>query len=348
MKHKFYLFILFWFSILTGKAQIGGESTYQFLELTNSARVAALGGNQVAISDTVDLNLPYHNPALLHKQMDNSLLMNYVNYLADVNYGYVSYARSFDSIGNFALGMHYINYGDFLEATEFGELTGTHFKAAEYALNIIYSNNYKQLRYGANLKPVLSSFESYRSFGVAADLGVSFLSKGGFTNVALVARNIGTQITTYYEDGNRESLPFDLQAGISRRLEHAPLIFSMTLQHLNHWDLGSSENDTDDDNEDDSLENDFYQTDESFGKQLMRHVVLGAEILPSENFIIRAGYNYQRRQELKYDEKLSTVGLSLGFGVKIKRFRFDFATSRFHLAGSSNLFSLSVNLNEKY
>jgi opacity protein-like surface antigen len=119
----------------------------------------------------------------------------------------------------------------------------------------------------------------------------------------------------------------------------------MTLQHLNHWDLGSSENDTDDD---DNLENDFYQTDESFGKQLMRHVVLGAEILPSENFIIRAGYNYQRRQELKYDEKLSTVGMSLGFGVKIKRFRFDFATSRFHLAGSSNLFSLSVNLNEKY
>jgi len=78
----------------------------------------------------------------------------------------------------------------------------------------------------------------------------------------------------------------------------------------------------------------------------MRHVILGVEILPSDNFTLRAGYNYQRRQELKFDDRLSTVGFSLGFGIKIKRFRFDFATSRFHLAGSSNLFSLAINLND--
>ena len=80
----------------------------------------------------------------------------------------------------------------------------------------------------------------------------------------------------------------------------------------------------------------------------MRHAVLGVEILPSDNFSIRAGYNYQRRQELKFDERLSTVGFSMGFGLKIKRFRLDFATSRFHLAGSSNLFSLVINLNERF
>jgi len=72
------------------------------------------------------------------------------------------------------------------------------------------------------------------------------------------------------------------------------------------------------------------------------------EILPSDNFSIRAGYNFQRRQELKFDERLSTVGFSLGFGLKVKRFRLDFATSRFHLAGSSNLFSLAINLNERF
>jgi opacity protein-like surface antigen len=77
----------------------------------------------------------------------------------------------------------------------------------------------------------------------------------------------------------------------------------------------------------------------------MRHLVIGAEILPSENFIIRAGYNYQRRQELKYDEKLSAVGFSFGFGVKIKRFRLDYGIAQYHLAGSSNLFSLAVNIN---
>ncbi len=146
----------------------------------------------------------------------------------------------------------------------------------------------------------------------------------------------GTQITTYYQDGNREPIPFDLQAGISRRLEHAPLVFSVN--HATPEPLGFGQPEirfriT-------RIIINIYEREEGFGKQFMRHVVFGVELLPSDNFIIRAGYNYQRRQELKYDEKLSTVGMSLGFGVKIKRFRLDFATSRFHLAGSSNLFSL--------
>ncbi|WP_347838880.1 type IX secretion system protein PorQ [uncultured Draconibacterium sp.] len=342
MRRKIYLLLLLSLVVLTGKAQIGGEYTYQFLELTNSARIAALGGTQVALSDSGDLNLPYANPALLHKDMDNRLLVNYVNYLADVNYGYASYAKTYRGIGNFAVGMHYINYGQFDEATETGELTGATFNAAEYALNLVYSNSYKRLNYGVNLKPILSSFESYQSFGIAADIGASFKSKDGYTNVALVARNLGTQITTYYDGAEREQIPLNIQAGISRRLKHAPLIFSATLQHLNHWDLSTPEE------EQDFTGETIHQRQESFAKQMMRHVVLGAEILPSENFTLRVGYNYQRRQELKFNDKASTVGFSAGFGLKIKRFHFDYAISRFHLAGSSNLFSVSINLNNNF
>ncbi|MDX8338327.1 type IX secretion system protein PorQ [Draconibacterium sp. IB214405] len=342
MKRKLYVLILFSLLFLTGKAQIGGEYTYQFLELTNSARIAALGGTQIAIYDSSDLNLPYANPALLHAEMDNRVLVNYVNYLADVNYGYASYAKTYDGIGNFAVGMHYINYGQFEEATETGELTGATFNAAEYALNLIYSNSYKRLNYGVNLKPILSSFETYQSFGIAADLGASFASKNGYTNVALVVRNFGTQISTYYDGADRERIPLNIQAGISKRLQHAPLIFSATMQHLNHWDLASS------DEEEEFNGETIHQREESFAKQTMRHLVLGAEILPSENFTLRVGYNYQRRQELKFDDKASTVGFSAGFGLKIKRFHFDYAISRFHLAGSSNLFSVSVNLNNNF
>ena len=341
MKLKYYLLILFCFGILTSGAQIGGESTYQFLELTNSARIAALGGSQTAILDTTDLNLPYNNPALLHKNMENKVLVNYVNYLSDINYGYASYAKSFDSIGNFALGMHYINYGQFQEATEFGELTGNQFRAAEYALNIIYSNHYKRLKYGGTLKPILSSFESYQSFGIAADFGISFASKNNYTNVALVAQNVGGQITTYYNNGKRESIPFNLQAGISRKLMHAPVTLSINMHHINHWDLSGITETTSG-----VLITEIYHREEGFGKQLMRHLIWGVEIYPSPNFVLRAGYNYQRRQELKYEEKVSAVGLSFGFGVKIKRFTLDYGIAQYHLAGTSSLFSLAINLND--
>ena len=340
MKLKHYLIILFCCGILSSRAQIGGESTYQFLELPNSARIAALGGSQVALLDTTDLTLSYNNPALLHKAMEKKLLVSYVNYLADINYGYASYAKSFNGIGNFALGMHYINYGDFQEATEIGELTGNQFQAAEYALNIIYSNQYKRLKYGAILKPILVSFETYQSFGLAADLGVSFASKDNYTNVALAAQNIGGQITTYYDGGERERIPFNLQAGISRKLMHAPIAFSINMHHINHWDLANTES------ESDNLIDDIYQRGEGFGKQLMRHLIWGVEIFPSPNFILRAGYNYQRRQELKYDEKLGAVGFSFGFGIKIKRFTLDYGIAQYHLAGSSSLFTLAINLNQ--
>jgi hypothetical protein len=50
-------------------------------------------------------------------------------------------------------------------------------------------------------------------------------------------------------------------------------------------------------------------------------MVFGAEILPSENFIIRAGYNYQRRQELKFSERPGMVGLVGRFWLENQTFQ---------------------------
>lgn len=342
MGFRKYTLLLFTVCTLQVSAQIGGESTFRFLDLTNSARMAALGGFQVALGDSTDLNLPFNNPALLHREMSNWMLVNYVNYLADINYGYASYAHTLGRFGNVAAGMHYINYGDFTEAGEEGEITGKTFKAAEYALNLIWANHYRQWRYGVNLKPVLTVFETYQSFGLVADAGIAWQSKNRLTTVGVAARNFGSQLTTYYPTGEKEPVPFDLQAGISQKLAHAPIALSLTAHHLNHWDLANADPGK---NGEDIFDLEY---DESIGKQLLRHLVWGIEVLPSPSFTLRAGYNYQLRQELKLEERASTVGFSLGFGVKVKRFKLDYAITRFHLAGSSNLFSLSINLNKNF
>ena len=320
--------------------QIGGENTYDFLNLTNSARMAALGGNQVALSDSLDLNVSYNNPSLLRPEMRNMLAMNYVDYFAGINYGYAAYSFGTSLPGNFAVGMHYINYGKFVEALPNGEKTGASFNAAEYALNIIWSNEYKQFTYGINLKPILSSFESYQSIGFAADLGISHFSKNRHTVASLVARNIGTQITTYYDGADRESIPFDLQFGISKKLLHAPIRFAATMQHLQKWDLAKPV-------EDNTGITTVY-TEEKFTKKFMRHMVLGVELLPSPNFTIRAGYNHQIRQELRLQEKMSTVGFSWGFGFRISRFQLSYGSARYHLAGSTNLISVAINLSDGF
>ena len=81
-------------------AQKGGESTYSFLGLTNSARVAALGGEVVSLMDD-DINLVFHNPSLLTPGMHNHLNLNYVNYFAGVNYGYASYGYTVEGYREF-------------------------------------------------------------------------------------------------------------------------------------------------------------------------------------------------------------------------------------------------------
>lgn len=338
MKTKLVILAFLILSAIVSRAQIGGESTYEFLNLPNSARMAALGGNQVAVNDSNDLNVAYNNPALLHTNMDNKLLINYVSYFDDIKFGYASYAKDYGKLGVFALGMHYINYGKFTYADVTGERAGT-FNAAEYALNIMWSRTYKRFRYGATLKPILSSFEAYQSFGIALDLGVSYASLDQLTNVALVFKNMGTQISTYYDGADREDIPFDIQLGFSKRLAHAPFRILATMQHLQQWKLSQTK----------EVDNGFETVLEkdNFGEQFMRHLLLGVELLPSDNFTIRVGYNYQRRQELIFEDKASTVGFSWGFGFKINRFHFNYGSARYHLAASSNHISIAIDMGSK-
>ena len=325
-------------------AQKGGESTYSFLGLTNSARVAALGGEAVSLMDD-DLNLTFHNPALLSPGMHNNLNLNYINYFAGVNFGYASYAYHLKNIGNLAAGIHYVNYGTFNRTDEFGEDLGT-FRASEYALNLIYSRSIIDtfLTVGVNMKPIYSSFEGYSSLGLAFDVGLVYHNPGSLTTLGFVSKNMGLQITTYA--GSREKLPFELQFGITQGLAHAPFRFSIIYQNLERWDLTYEKQES----------NDFTSTGEQaqvggfdvFGDRLMRHLVFGLEFLLGENVHIDLGYNYKRRQEMKVTVKPGLVGFSFGFGFRISKFHIAYGRSSYHLAGGTNHFSLTTNLSSFY
>lgn len=329
---------------IPGMAQKGGESTYSFLGMTNAGRVAALGGEIVSIRDG-DINLVYHNPALLSAEMDNHLAINYVDHLAGINVGYTGYARSIENIGNFSAGIHYINYGVFEAADELGNDMGT-FRSAEYALNLSYSRSIIDtfLTAGVSLKPIFSSLERYNSVGIALDLGLLYYNPGSLTSVGLVFKNMGMQLSTYA--GTREQLPFEIQAGITQGLAHAPFRFSVTFQNLERWDLTYS---IDDGNDDLSF---GVETEKSnaavFGDKLMRHIVFSTEVLLGKNFHVDIGYNYKRRQEMKVNAHPGTVGFSWGFGFRISKFHLSYGRSAYHLAGGTNHFSLTTNLSDFY
>jgi hypothetical protein len=333
---------------LSAYPQLGGRNTYEFLNLTNSARVASLGGKVISVWDD-DLNLAFHNPALLNEEMRNHMVLNYVNYFMDVNYGYVSYAGEIDRIGSVAAGIHYINYGKFIAADEFGYRNGT-FTASEMALNLMLSRTIDSVFHvGINLKPVYSSLEKYNSFGIAADVGVTYTSRDKLFAGALVMRNIGLQIKPYYEQ-HREKLPFEIQIGVSQKLRHAPFRFSIVAHNLQKFDLTYRKPDEEGYQEIDVITGEPKDENkiEKFADKVMRHMIFGVEFSPFKSFCIRGGYNYQRRSEMKIESRVAMVGFSWGFGIKISKFNLSYGRASYHLAGASNHFSLSTDFSSFY
>ena len=338
MKKKVLIFMFIIIIASPSFSQTGGDNIYEFLNLTHSGLVSSLGGTNVSLHGN-NLNLAYHNPALLNAGMNKSLALNYVNYFAGINYGLAMYSRSYPGTGNFAAGLTYLNYGSFTETDASGIVTGD-FSAAEYAFSMIYSREIDSLfSVGVNLKPVLSHLEKYTSLGFAFDLGASWHNSSNLFSTGIVIKNIGYQVTTYAGEPHQK-LPFEIQAGISQGLSHAPFRFSLTLRHLEKFDLTYQYN------ESTSAVN--KKTSSDFMENIMRHIILGAELIPHKNFYFSAGYNYQRRRELQIESKVSTVGFSWGFGINTSILNIEFGRATYHLVGSSTNVSLILKTDKFY
>jgi hypothetical protein len=343
-----FLLILSLLLMLYPAASFGqpGGKAFQFLEITNSARVAALGGDAVAIHDD-DLDLSYHNPSLLTREMHHHMALNYVKYFAGIHYGYASAAAKLGPKGTIAGGIHYLNYGKFEGADESGILTGT-FRAADYSVNVMYSRPLDSLfNIGFTVKSIFSDLESYNSTAIAFDAGITYANPGSKFTAGLVLRNMGFQVKAYYPEGAGEPLPFNIALGLSQGLQYAPLTFYIVAEHLEKWDLtyetdAEIEGSTDPFIGETATESGF----DVFLDKFMRHIIVGTEFNLGKNITLRAGYNYRRRQELKIETKPGMVGFSYGVGVKVSKFRVSYGHAVYHLAGGTNQFSFSMNLDE--
>lgn len=335
----FYFFILYNTLVFS---QIGGKTTYQFLNLVNSPRQAALGGKTITIYD-YDVNQANFNPATINPDMDNRLSVNYGSYFGEVTYGTASYAYTYDRhIQTFQAGINYVNYGKIDGYDEIGNPTSS-FTGSEIALSFGYAYNvpYTELHIGASGKLISSTLESYQSYGGALDIGAIYIDEDNDINYALVMRNIGTQFKAYNEIN--EKLPFEIMAGISQEVENVPIRWHLTLENLQQWNVAFSNPNR----AESTLDGETTQEKVSFFNNALRHVVFGGELFPRKGFNLRLGYNFRRGEELKLEEQRNFSGISLGIGLKMGRLKFDYSYSRYTLAGNTSLFGLSINFAEQ-
>jgi len=320
-----YFFLL---AFLPVSGQTGGDNTFEFLNLSHSAFATATGGMTVSQGRN-DLSLPYFNPALLTGSMNNDISLSFSTYFAGINYGYAAWARDMDKRGTMAAGLSFISYGSFTEADAEGNITGT-FTASEYAFNLIWAMQIdSSFTVGVNLKPVFSHLERYFSAGICADIGAVYHNERLLLDAGLVIRNAGFQIKTYTGEGG-EPLPFEIIAGATKRLAHAPFSFSLTLRHLEKPDL-THDYDTGDD-----------IPSGGFGENLLRHVIFGIEILPADILWLGVGLNYQRRSEMRIEQRAGMTGFTAGFGIRTRAFELAYGRDAYHLAGASNHITITL------
>lgn len=342
MKKKLYILLLMMSSAILGFGQ-KNDGTYDFLNMTSSSRIAALGGTIIPVNST-DIQIVISNPSLINSGMNNSLSLSYVDYYNDINVGAIQYGKSFDKIGNFVGTIQYNNYGDFYYSGEDGIQDNSTFSVSDYIINIGWGRQLNErLSIGANLKFAGLQYENNSSSALAVDVAASYQNKSNWV-FSVVAHNIGTELYNNYL-GYRSKLPFRMQAGASKKLEHLPLTFIFVYDNIQKWDL-SYDDPLDLENNYDPMTGEMRQKSkmDRFAKNLFSHVVVAGELNLGKNLVVRLGYNYGLRQNMKSPTKKGAVGLSYGVGINVYKFNISYSRSEMHIHGSPNYITITTNL----
>ncbi len=343
-----YLFIFFIATFLSVQidAQVrGGASAFEYLRLSQSPHVTALGGLAVVHSAS-DVMMATSNPALLRPEFHTALGINYNVFYADTKGLNLYYAHHSEQLNTtFGVGVQYINYGDIILANDLGQILGNG-RAADYAITVSASKSYlKHWRYGAHLKFAGSKLVDKNAAAILADVGVVYADTSSQWYVGMAAKNVGYQINKYYNDIANQPLPLDLQIGIMKRFAKAPFSISVLAHHLNQWNIYY-------DNPADRQSNlfiiDSAQAKEpsNFGGKLLRHFVFALDVNLGKRLEISAGYNFMRRAELGLDELKGISGFSYGAGLYLNKITVHYARSHYHLAGAYNQIGFNFQLNQ--
>lgn len=314
------------------QAQIGraGSSVFHFLGLPASSRLNALGGENVSLADN-DISMAFINPALLTSETDKVLQLNYAYYLAGTMFGSAMYGHNHNE-NYFAAGIHYLDYGQMEYADAMGNLMGGTFSAKDICVNLMYARQLgPHFRGGATVKPIFSIYERYTSFALGADVGGHFQTADSLFQMGLALRNIGWQLKSFYEEDygqHTEMLPLNLEFGMSLKLAHAPLRFSLTAHNLQRWNLAPNNMET------------------KWLDMLFRHTIWAVDIVPkSEKFYLTVSYNHRRQAEMSIADVSSLAGLALGAGVRVYKFRVGFALSQYTKSNFTYQVSISTDIN---
>ena len=291
-----------------------------------------------------DAGLAFNNPALLAPGMHTQLSTVFNAMYADVHAYTLSLAYHHQQTRTtFLWGLNYLDYGNIPQTDAAGNLSGN-FRPTDWVMQVSASRTYLQRwTYGTTLKFISSNYGQYRSNGIAVDVGILYHDTANSLSVSVLAKNMGTQLKKY-QGTAADDLPFDLQAGISKKLSEAPLAFSFTAHHLHRFDTRYND-------EAFNSENGFENggTGRFTIDKLFRHFVFATTVYLGNMVEIDIGYNYLRRKELNIGNGGNGLtGFSMGGALLLSKLQVRYARSHYQDNTAYNQFGLNLVLNKYF
>lgn len=313
------------FSVLpSASAQSRRDTGFDLVRLEPSARASALAGAGGALMGDDPLTALY-NPALLDAESDRRLSIGYVNHLSDVSAGTATYALDLPRVGvTTAATVRFLSYGDFERTDAEGTADGT-FGASEAAVTLTAAKELiPRVRGGVNVHALFASIDDAGAQALAADAGVTYVVESQGLVLGASVHHIGTVLGSLGETADR--LPLDVRLTASKRLRYVP--FTITAQGFDLQDLGDRSE----------------AADSSSIRNALDHFAVGAELQLGRALAVRGGYNARRADALRSGDRLDLAGISMGFGLDLKRVALDYAYNGWSQYGGLHQFGIRTRL----
>lgn len=315
------LILLLWMGFTLALHAQESQTIYNFLRLPVSSHAAALGGDNISLIED-DATLTLHNPALLSSVSDRTVSIGYMNYMGGANMFSAGYAFIQGDKATIDIAAQYLNYGTMKHTDSDGNILGD-FNASDLALSGTLSYNLgKNIVGGVTARFIYSKIGDYSSTAAGIDLGLNYFDEEKEFSASVVAKNLGGQLSAYNDEF--ESMPADLQLGVTKRIIGTPLRVSITAVDLTRWNYA-----------------------------LSRHLVFGADLLLSDQIYVSAGYNFRRAHEMKvattdsFGEGATTThgaGFSFGGGITLDSFSLGVSYAKYHVSSSSLMLNAAFTL----
>lgn len=314
---------LFGFSARQTNAQ--GTAGFEILRLQVYPRGSALGGSLV--SDNGHIESIYYNPAGLAGLMQQTAAAGYMNYLLDINSGYLTFARPEKQWGNWGIHLLYINYGDFDRRDKYGVDQGT-FYASDFVFGFSWAKAFRNsLQIGGSGKFAHSKIADYTASALAFDLGVQYRLMSDRLRIGAGFFNLGGTTDAYIR--SNDDLPIHYRIGISGIPEGFPatLYFSMTMYQENA---------------------DNYTLSHFTGSDIFNflgdvYYSIGAEFNPIETLFLRVGYDTRGLDQQVGTRNDPFAGITGGVGFDLTLARLDIGLSSYGEVGIVTHVGLSAS-----